>query len=128
MTTLAERYPTHPRRRRVIVAVSVLLAVLGLAWLLWTATVRATPDVAGRIKSFQVVDDTRAEAVLTVDRRDPGKPARCQVFSQAVNYERVGELIVDVPAGTNRVTDVPISVKTFRRPTTVALDHCEAVG
>ncbi len=109
---------------------AAVLAVLGLvvlalvAYVVWVATSRANPQVSGRIDTFDVVSDNEMTATLTVDRPDPSVAAKCFVIVQAVTYDRVGELWVQVPPGTERLTTVPVSVRTFKRGTAITVESC----
>ena len=117
------RYP----RQRVSPAVLALLGLVVLAlvcYVVWVATNRANPPVSGRIDTFQVASDNEITATLTIDRPDPSVAAKCFVVAQAVSYDRVGELWVQVPPGDQRLTKVPVSVRTFKRATAVTVDSC----
>lgn len=118
------RYPAARRGRLVLIIAGVVLGAVLLTWTLWTAWAQANPPVAGRIKAWTVVDDATVSVTLTVDRRDPSTRAECFVFAQAESYERVGELPVVVDAGTQRVTDVPVRIKTYKKATSVTLSYC----
>lgn len=105
-------------------AAVALLAAVGLVWTVWAGLHHAHPEVAGRIKAWTIVSDTQTDVTLTVDRTQPSKAYRCTVYAQSPNFERVGEVAVDVPGAHDRVVDVPITVKTFRRATSVSFDSC----
>ena len=99
-----------------------------VAWVVWVAINKASPSVTGRVDSFAVVSDTETRARITIDRPDPSVPARCLLFVQAVTYERVGEKYVDVPAGSERLTALDVSVRTFKRGTSITVEACGPVG
>ncbi|WP_157754778.1 DUF4307 domain-containing protein [Nigerium massiliense] len=120
---IARRYPPRRGRRWWVVAAVVLAAVLG-SWLVWTATHHANPPVAGHVAAFDVVSDTQIDVTVTVQRTDPAQPARCEVTTQAVTYDTVGQLPFDVPPGTERLTTVKVSVNTFKRATTADVAYC----
>lgn len=124
---LAERYPPRRGRRRLIFIACLLLAGVGLGWLIWAATIRANPPVSGRITAFEVLSTTKTRATLLVQRPDPSVSATCLVVAQAVNYERVAELSVDVPSGTQQVVKIEIQLRTFKQATSVWLDRCRPV-
>lgn len=125
VSDLADRYG-RPRSRIPIVALATVLALLFGSWVVWAAWTRAHPAVAGQVRSFTVRSDREVDVLLRVDRGDPSVRASCTVIAQAVNFERVGQLTVDVPPGTSRLTDFPLTVRTLRRATSASLDHCIA--
>ena len=62
---------------------------------------------------------------LVVQRSDPSVPATCSLFAQAVNYEYVGELDVVIPAGTETLTKVDLTMKTLKKATSVSVERCD---
>ena len=101
-----------------------VLVVVMIGYVVWVASHRANPPVAGRIDSFQVVSDTETRARLTVDRPDPSVAARCFLIVQAVSYDRVGERWIEVPPGTERLTVLDVSLRTFKRGTAITVQSC----
>ncbi len=123
---LARRYPV----RRPLLdwrVLAVVCALLALVWTGWVALDGATPPVAARVDAFQITSDTEVEVTLTLEREDPQRAATCLLYVQAVSYERVGELLVEVPADGERVTRQVLTVRTFKRGTSAALEGCRAV-
>jgi hypothetical protein len=98
--------------------------VIGMTWLLWTALQHSRPAVAAQVQSFRIDSDTSASATLTVERRDPSKPATCRVLAQATDFQPVGEQQVPIAASRDRVIDVNLTLTTLRRATTVVVRGC----
>ena len=123
---LARRYPV---RRRLLDwrVLAVLCGALAVLWTIWVAVDGATPPVAARVDAFRVVSDTEVTVTVTLEREDPALAARCLLFVQAVSYERVGELQVEVPADGQPVTRQDLTVRTFKRGTSASLEGCRAV-
>lgn len=124
---LARRYPQRRTSTPVLFLLGVLIAVL-VGYVVWVATYRANPPVTARIDSFSVVSDAQLDASVTVDRPDPSRPARCLFAVQAETFERVGEKFVDIGPGDQRLTVISVSVRTFKRGTTIIVDGCGLVG
>lgn len=119
---IAERYPV--RRRPWLVPLLVVALGALLAYWLWISAGKANPTMQGNVSGFEVVSDTETRVKLMVDRRSPQVGGSCLVFVQAVDFERVGELVVPI-APADRVTDERwVSVRTFRRGTSASVDHC----
>lgn len=121
---LARRYPPPPRRRWWIPA-AIALATAGAAWLVWAGLHGATA-VTGRVDAFTVQSDSQIDVTLTIDRPDPSRGAQCQLYAQAVTYDRVGELTLTVPPGGEQLTRQHIELRTFKRATTAVIDSCHA--
>lgn len=121
------RYPNE----RVNPAVMTVLGVVVLAligYVVWVATSRANPPASGRIDTFQVVSDNEMLATLTVERPDPSQAVKCFLIVQAVSYDRVGERWVKLPPGTERLTAVEVSLRTFKRGTAISVESCGPVS
>lgn len=124
---LARRYPRPAVPRWAWIPLAAVLAVVGGAWLLWTALYGANPAVAGRVSSFDVVSDHQVNVTLTVQRPDPSVPAVCTVIAQAVSYETVGQLPVEVAPSGRELQDITVQVKTLKRATSASLEGCTVV-
>ena len=120
---IARRYPGR-RGRRWWIPLAIALAVILGSWLLWSGWYGANPAVTGRIAAFDVVSDTRIDVTVTVQRTDPGRPARCELTAKAVTYDTVGQLPFDVAPGTDELTTQVVSIRTFKRATTAELVSC----
>jgi hypothetical protein len=120
---LRRRYPSRRLSTPLLAVLGLVIAVL-VAYVVWVAAHRASPPVTGRVDSFQVVSDTEVTARLTVDRPNPAVAARCFLYVQAPTFDRVGERWLDVPPGPDQLTIVDVSVRTFKRGTTIVVDKC----
>ena len=122
-TDLAERYggPSPVRRRLGVVVIAFVVTVMA-GWLVWTALFHATPPVDSDLVAYDVVDENRATAVVTVALED-GVVASCTLRALADDHSTVGELAFEPVDGRNDVT-----VRTERLATTVTLIGCTAPG
>lgn len=123
---LARRYPPPlvPRRAKVVLVVAATL--VALSWLLWTALLHATPAVSGAVAGFRVVSDTSMEVRMTVQRDDPSQPATCRLLAQSTDFQPVAERTVKVEPSTYEVVDVPVTLTTLRRATSVSVRSCSS--
>ena len=121
---IARRYPPRRLPRWAWIPVAVALGGIGLTWLVWSAWYGANPVVSGRVSAFQVTSDTTVDAVLTVQRPDPSVPVRCTLAAKAVSYDIVGQLPVEVAASDQELEDIAVTLRTFKRATTVELQGC----
>jgi hypothetical protein len=121
-----QRY--QERRPPLWIALAIALALVGVGWLVWAGMYGATGTVTARVDAFRVLSDTQIEVTVTLDRPDPAAPAACQLFAQAVSYERVAELPISVEAGGSKLTTRTYVLNTLRRATTADVEDCHRPG
>jgi hypothetical protein len=122
---LADRYGAPaPWRRRVVLAVSVVVSAAFLGWLGWTAWSHATPDVDSQLVGYSVVDEHAADATVDVRLADDDVDATCTLRAYAEDHTVVGELSF-VPETSGRSEH---TVRTERLATSVELLGCTAPG
>lgn len=120
---LAERYGAPaPWRRRAALVGCVVLGVVFLGWLAWTAWSHATPEATSELERFEIVDEHTVDAVVVVKLRDDDVEATCLLRAFAEDHTTVGELeFVPDPALGDRQQQ---SVRTDRRATALELVGC----
>ena len=129
MTDLAQRYGSPSRARRLgLVLLGVVLAVGGLAWLLWAGLSQSNPLVQSELLSFNAPKEHSASARITVVRRDSTVVASCVLQATATDHSVVGEL--DFTVGPGAPTSVTLTkvMRTERQATAVDLLGCTAPG
>jgi hypothetical protein len=126
---LAERYgrAPAPERRRLLVVLGALLAVAGIGWVVWSGWSHSYQEVDGELRGYSVVSDTETEVSVLVDRRT-GTAVECEVYAQADDHSRVGELVLEVPAGDPGQLVVTESITTQRRAVNGVLGTCRAAA
>ncbi|MFC7723957.1 DUF4307 domain-containing protein [Nocardioides sp. GCM10028917] len=118
-TDLTDRYGAPARwRRPAAVGLAVVLAVVGLTWLAWTAWFHGSPDVRSEVITFEVTSDHEIETRVDVQLED-GVEASCRVRALAEDKTAVGELAFTPVDGVNEVV-----IRTERRATTVEKLGC----
>lgn len=125
---LGQRYGRpSPSRRRAIIAVSGIVGVIGLGWVLWAAYIQSTPQVQSTLRTFDVVDSHTVEATVSVKARSDGVRASCVVSARARDHSVVGELSFAV-RGTDGTTNHSVTLRTEREAAAVELEGCTAKG
>ena len=121
---LRRRYPPPWVPRPVLIAGIGVGVAVALGWLIWAALFHSRPAVVAQVSAFTVVSDNAIDVTLTVDRRDPTRPATCRVLAQAADFFPVGEQQVAVPGATARVVNQKLTLVTLRRATTATVEGC----
>jgi hypothetical protein len=124
--TLDERYGARsPQRRRLVVGVSVVVAVAFLGWLAWVIYEQTTPQVTSDLETWSIKDEHEATAVMVVHLHDSGVKASCTLRAYAEDHTVVGELSFTPKPTTARQT---VSIRTERKATSVEPVGCTAPG
>ena len=123
-TAHADRYGApSPLRRRVVIAVCVVVVAAFVGWLGWTIWDQSTPEVQSNLVGYDVVDEHAATAKVDVRLADDDVRASCTLRAYAEDHTVVGELVFTPDEGRNTPT-----VRTERRATSVELLGCTAPG
>jgi hypothetical protein len=126
---LAERYghSGDTRRRPQAVALMIALAVVGVAWVGWSAWSHANDDATGYLVSYTVTSDTSTEVTVQIDRRT-GAAVECEVYAQASDHSRVGERVLVIPEGEPGELRLTETITTQRRAVNGVFGSCTAAN
>ena len=128
--SLAERYGApSPLGRRMLVGVSVLVSVVFLAWLGWTALSHGTPEVRSDMVTYTIDGEHAATVRIDVRIADDDVVATCRLRAHAEDHTVVGELAFEVTAadlGAGNILERV--VRTEREATSIELLGCTAPG
>lgn len=103
-----------------VLAAIVIVALSGLQ--------NSNPPVVAMVRGFDVPSSSEITAELVVQRRDPGDAVECRLYAQAESFEKVAERIIEVPAGTDKLTNVDVSLKTTKEATAIRIEGCRVAG
>ena len=121
---IARRYPPSRTPRWLWIVVAVVLAGVGGTWMLWSAFYGANPPISAKIVTWSVTSDASMDVRVTTQRPDPARPAVCTVTAQAESYETVGQYDIELGPGTEELEHHDITIKTFKRATSVKIEAC----
>lgn len=121
------RYPSgHSATpsRILAIALTALVIALGGAVAYLGYTKFTNNDVEGNLVSFDIVDDSSVDILLTVTRDDPSQPAVCIVRARSRDGSETGRREVVVPASDSGSVEIRTTVVTSAPPGMADLFGC----
>jgi hypothetical protein len=103
-------------RRRLAIALFVLIVVAGVLIAFVGFQRLGTSDVKGELGGYQLIDDGTAEVTISVTRKDPSRPVVCIVRARSLDGSETGRREVLVPPSSQATVQVTAVVKTSDRP------------
>ena len=117
------RTPT-PGRRRAALAGLVVLAVAGLALVVWIALGQAGKPVTWDEVGFRV-DGPTATAITFDVTKDPDATVTCRVQAMSERFAEVGVQSVEVGPAATRTQRVTATIPTAQEAVTAVVLSCE---
>ena len=103
-----ERYGAAKATRWPVIA--LVVAILGIGWLLWSALYHSNPPLRSQLVSFTITDDRSASVRYFIEREDSNQVVVCTLIARDFDKNVVGQIDQEIPAGKSKVelvTDVP---------------------
>lgn len=125
---ITARYPARSAADTLIATLAGLGILAAIVLVVWAGLERSNPPVAAMVRSFEIVSPALTTAEIVVQRGDPSQPATCFMYAQAASYERVAELDLQIPPGTEKLTQLDVEVKTVKEATSVSIEDCRIAG
>lgn len=119
------RLPRLPRRR-VAIALGVLVVAAGVAVAIIGYHRLGTSDVSGSLAGYQVIDSETASVTISVTRSDPSRPVDCIVRVRAKDGGETGRREVLVAPSDQKTVQVTTTVKSSRPPAMADVYGCGA--
>lgn len=111
-------------RRRVAIALGVLVLAAGLAVAVVGYQRLATSEVSGSLAGYQVVDHETASVTISVTRSDPSRPVDCIVRVRAKDGSETGRREVLVGPSAQATVQVTTTVKSSQPPAMADIYGC----
>lgn len=111
-------------RRRVAIALGVLVAAAGIVIAVIGYQRISTSAVTGSLVGYRLVDDETASVTISVTRSDPSRPVACIVRVRATNGSETGRRELLVPPSEATTVQVTTTVKASQPPVMADVYGC----
>lgn len=111
-------------RRRVAIALGVLVAAAGIVIAVIGYQRISTSAVTGSLVGYRLVDDETASVTISVTRSDPSRPVACIVRVRATNGSETGRRELLVPPSEATTVQVMTTVKSSQPPVMADVYGC----
>jgi hypothetical protein len=111
-------------RRRLAIALAVLVVAVGTVVAVVGYHRLGTSDVSGSLAGYQVIDDETVSVTISVTRKDPSRPVDCIVRVRSKGGSETGRREVLVPPSDAATVQVTSTVKSFQRPAMADIYGC----
>ena len=95
-------------------AIALVVAILGIGWLMWSALYHSNPSLRSQLVSFAITDDRSASVRYFIERADSNQVVVCTLIARDFDKNVVGQIDQEIPAGKSKVelvTEVPTRSK-----------------
>jgi hypothetical protein len=99
-------------RRRVVVALAVLVVAAGIVVALIGYQRLGSSDVEGTLVGYRLIDDQTVSVTISVTRSDPSRPVDCIVRVRAKDGSETGRREMLVPPAQTAIVQVTTIVKS----------------
>lgn len=113
-------------RRRVVIAVGLLVVAVGLVVAVIGYQRLGARDVTGSLAGYAVIDNETASVTISVTRSDPSRPVDCIVRVRAKDGSETGRREVLVPPSAATTVQVTTTVKSSQPPAMADIYGCGA--
>lgn len=111
-------------RRRVAIALGVLVAAAGIVIAVIGYQRISTSAVTGSLVGYRLVDDETASVTISVTRSDPSRSVACIVRVRATNGSETGRRELLVPPSEATTVQVTTTVKSSQPPVMADVYGC----
>jgi hypothetical protein len=122
---LADRYGIKERKSWRLIA--IVVALVGLPWLFWSAWHHSNLEIRVTLVSFQNEKNDSIDITYLVQRRDPSTPLSCTLLARDYDKNVVGEIEDRVPASVEPAVTITTTIPARVTPVNAAVLECRAV-
>lgn len=114
-----------PWRARIAI---LLLAIIGVVWLGWSAWFHSNPALTIKEIAFTIASESSSELRYEVTRREPARPIVCVLRALDSSAAVVGEVRETIPGETGKAASSTAArrtvIATLGRAAFVKVDRC----
>ena len=123
---LIERYGRSylaPSRWKIPAAI---VALIGIPWLLWSASFHSTPTIRHELIAFKVIDERSIEITYLLERNESSLPVICTLVARDFEKNIVGEVTDQFDSNDAPRRDVQTrTIPTRARAVNAAVISCD---
>ena len=106
-------------------AIALVVAIVGIGWLMWTALYHSNPSLRSQLVSFTITDDRSASVRYFIERQDSNQVVVCTLIARDFDKNIVGQIDQEIPAGKSKVELVTV-VPTRSEAVNADVSSCRA--
>jgi hypothetical protein len=89
-------------------AIALVIAILGIGWLMWSALYHSNPPLRFQLVSFAITDDRAASVRYFIERSDSQQTVICTLIARDYDKNIVGQIDQEIAAGKSKVELVTV--------------------
>ncbi len=89
-------------------AIALVVAILGIGWLMWSALYHSNPPLRSQLVSFTITNDREASVRYFIERTDSQQVVVCTLIARDYDKNIVGQIDQEIEAGKSKVELVTV--------------------
>ena len=106
-------------------AIALVVAILGVGWLMWSALYHSNPPLRSQLVSFTITNDREASVRYFIERTDSQQVVVCTLIARDYDKNIVGQIDQEIGAGKSKVELVTV-VPTRSESVNADVSSCRA--
>ena len=106
-------------------AVALVVAILGIGWLMWSALYHSNPPLRSQLVSFTIESDREASVRYFIERQDSQQVVVCTLIARDYDKNIVGQIDQEIGAGKAKV-ELVTAVPTRSEAVNADVSSCRA--
>jgi hypothetical protein len=105
--------------------VALVVAILGIGWLMWSALYHSNPPLRSQLVSFTIESDRQASVRYFIERSDNQQVVICTLIARDFDKNIVGQIDQEIGAGKSKV-ELVTAVPTRSQAVNADVSSCRA--
>lgn len=119
----AVRFGGSNSRSRTVLA--LIISIVALPWLVWTAWHQANPEISISPVSYQTIDDRNIALAFDLMRRQPQSDVSCTLIALDIDRNVVGEVDLAISPSQSRIERIETIIPTRLRAVNASAQRCQ---